>query len=68
MVVPLAKRSKVMSAGHKSLIGGYFSHNKMASHLKWFLHGRVWKGMLESFERHVQSARKLVDHYYRESL
>ena len=33
VVVPLAKRSEVMSAGHKGLVGGHFSHNKMASHL-----------------------------------
>ena len=34
VVVPLTKRSEVMSAGHKGLVGGHFSHNKMASHLK----------------------------------
>ena len=37
-VVPLAKRSEIMSAKHKGLIGGHFSHNRMACHLKKVLY------------------------------
>ena len=34
VVVPLAKRSEVMSASQKGLVGGHFSHSTMASHLR----------------------------------
>ena len=34
IVVPFAKRSEVISVGHKGLVSSHFSHNKMASHVK----------------------------------
>ena len=33
VVVSIAKRSEVMSVGHKDLVGGHFSHIKMVCHL-----------------------------------
>ena len=42
VVVPLARRSEVMSAGHRGLVGGHFSHNRMVTHLKQSF---TWPGL-----------------------
>ena len=42
VVVPLARRTEVMSAGHRGLVEGHFSHNRMATHLKQSF---TWPGL-----------------------
>ena len=42
VVGPLARRSEVMCAGHRCLVGGHISHNRMATHLKQSF---TWPGL-----------------------
>ena len=42
IVVPLIRRSEIMNAGHSGLIGGNFSHYRMAAHIK---NSFTWPGL-----------------------
>ena len=42
VVVPLVRRSELISVGHRGLVGGHFSHNRMAIRLKQSF---TWPGL-----------------------
>ena len=49
IVVPLIRRSEIMNAGHRGLIGGNFSHNRMAAHIK---NSFTWPGLDKDVRRY----------------
>ena len=49
IVVPLIRRSEIMNAGNSGLIGGHFSHNRMAVHIKSSF---TWPGLDKDVRRY----------------